>query len=281
MSFLQAIILAIVQGATEFLPVSSSGHLRLMAALFGWQDLPPEYFDYVIVLHFGTLVAVVVYYWQDLVAIARAIFSRNSRKGAPSLLGNTSGRYLALLIIVSAIPAGVVGFLWKDRIEEFFDEAGVAPVGVALLITAALLFVADRIKGKAEPGQIAWYDALLIGVAQALAIVPGISRSGSTIAAGLWRGLSQQWAPRFAFLMSIPPIAGAFGMALADLSGGADGAVQLPCYVCGFVVSAGVGYASIYLVIRSVQQGQLFVRFGIYCLILGSVSIAANLVGWI
>ncbi len=280
MGFLQAIILAIVQGATEFLPVSSSGHLRLMAALLGWDELPPEYFDYVIVLHFATLVAVVAYYRWDLVAIARGIFFPASEKEAASLPGNTSPRYLALLIIISALPAGVVGFRWKDSIKALFDEAGVAPVGVALLITAAALFIADRMKGKLAPDRLAWYDALLIGVAQAVAIMPGISRSGATIAAGLWRGLSQQWAPRFAFLMSIPPIAGAFGMALADLRGG-DWAAQWPCYLCGFVVSAVVGYGSIYAVIRTVQQGRLFVRFGIYCLVLGSASLVAGWIGWV
>ncbi len=278
MSFLQAMILAIVQGATEFLPVSSSGHLVLIPAFLGWKPAP---LDYIIVLHFGTLVAVVAYYREDLWAILASVFSPHRGEDNSASLGNTSGRHLGLLIVVATVPAAVAGLLLSDFVDQLFTKAGSLPVAVALLVTGGLLYMADRTRGGAEPGHIAWYDALLIGVAQAVAIVPGISRSGSTIAAGLWRGLSQQWAPRFAFLMSIPPIAGAFGMAVADLSDMGEWAAQLPCYVCGFLVSAAVGYASIYLVIRSVQQGRLFVRFGIYCLILGSVSIAANLVGWI
>ena len=278
MGLLQAIVLAVAQGATEFLPVSSSGHMVLVPAFLGWQPAP---LDYVIVVHFGTLMAVVAYYRRDLWAVLAAIFSghRVQDKGGP--LGNNDGRRLALLIIVATVPAAVAGLAFADFIDNLFTGAGPLPVAIALLVTSALLYAGDRFSGKGEPRGLSWCDAALIGVAQAIAIIPGVSRSGSTIAAGLWRGLSQEWAPRFAFLMSIPPIAGAFGIALKDAAGTTQWATELPCYVCGFVVSAVVGYISIYAVIRTVQQGRLFVRFGIYCLILGSFSILANLIGWV
>lgn len=281
MSLLQAAVLAVVQGATEFLPVSSSGHLVMVPALLGW-ELPEEgYLDYVIVLHFGTLMAVVAYYRRDLWAILLSLFSSIHRKDTQQVLGNTDGRHLALLILVATVPAAIVGLTLEEHVDRLFTESGAVPVGVALLVTASLLYAADRMRGVAEAGDMSRLDALLVGVAQAMAILPGISRSGSCITAGLWRGLSQDWAPRFAFLMSLPPIAGAFGLALRNLSGSADWPAQMPMWTIGFVISAAVGYVSIYAVVRTVQQGRLFPRFGIYCLCVGTVGIVGGALGLI
>jgi len=187
-----------------------------------------------------------------------------------------------VLLIVATIPAAVIGIPLKDWVEETLLNPLTA--GIGLLITGAALYTADRFAARregSEAGGMTRLDALLIGLAQAIAIMPGISRSGSTITAGLWRGLNREWSARFAFLMSVPPIAGAFFLAAHDLAADADLVAQLPCYMLGFVVSAMVGYGAIYAVIRSVGQGRLFVRFGIYCLSLGSLSIIARLMGWI
>lgn len=283
MSLLQAFVLAVVQGATEFLPVSSSGHLVLVPALLGW-DQPPLNFD--IVLHFGTLAAVVVYYRHELATICRHIVGYSKEKATPEEksgpLGKTNGRYLAILLILATIPAVVIGFPLKDWVEQTLLNPLTA--GIGLLITGAALYAADRFAARRDGSEacaMTGRDALLVGLAQAIAIMPGISRSGSTITAGLWRGLNRDWSAKFAFLMSVPPIAGAFVLAAHDLAAEADLVTQLPCYVLGFVVSAVVGYGAIYAVIRSVGEGRLFVRFGIYCISLGVVSITARLLGLI
>ncbi len=283
MTMFEAFALAVVQGATEFLPVSSSGHLVLVPAVLGWEK-PPLNFD--IVLHFGTLVAVLAYYRRELVVICRHIIGSaeenqgSEEKSGP--LGNTSGRYLAVLIIVATIPAVTIGFLLKDWVEATLLNPLTA--GIGLLVTGTALYTADRLAARregSEAGTMTRTDALLVGIAQAIAMMPGISRSGSTITAGLWRGLDREWSAKFAFLMSIPPIAGAFALAAKDLAADADIVAQLPCYLLGFVVSAVVGYGAIYAVIRSVGQGRLFVRFGIYCFTIGVLSITARLLGWI
>ncbi|MFP3903899.1 MAG: undecaprenyl-diphosphate phosphatase [Armatimonadota bacterium] len=284
MDFLQAVILAIIQGATEFLPVSSSGHLVIVPELLGWKSAP---LCYIIILHFGTLAAVVAYYWYDLVAIATDIFApqpagKGDSEDDATVLGNTSGRHLAILILISTIPAAVVGFLLEDFFDNLVSEGGPIPAAVALLVTAGILFAADRAGGESTPRDLDGLDALYIGIAQAFAIIPGISRSGACVAASLWRGLTDGWAPRFAFLMSIPPIAGAFGLAIAGLADDQpDWFTQLPVYITGFVVAAAVGYLAIIAVVKTVKQGKLFVRFGIYCIALSLFSITASLLGWI
>ena len=283
MSLLQAFVLAVVQGATEFLPVSSSGHLVLVPALLGWEQAPLN-FD--IVLHFGTLVAVLAYYRRELWAICRHVVSPAKEKTSPEEnsgpLGNANGRYVVVLIAIATIPAVVVGFSVQDWMDQVLLRP--LPVGIGLLATGGALYLSERWSARGEGGDIGSMtrlDALLVGIAQAIAIMPGVSRSGSTISACLWRGLGREWAATFAFLMSVPPILGAFALAAKDMAADADIVAQLPCYLLGFAVSALVGYGAIYAVIRSVAQGRLFVRFGIYCLSVGLLSIVAGLLGWI
>ncbi len=279
MDFLAAIVLAIVQGATEFLPVSSSGHLVLIPAWLGWDQAP---LSYDIVLHFGTLVAVLVYYRHELTAIVRSIFTGRDENDKNGVLGATSGRYLALLIIIATVPAALVGIFFEDIVDEHLLKP--LPAAIGLLVTGLFLYAADRVGARAnghEPQKMTKSDALMVGIAQAVAIMPGVSRSGSTIMAGLGRGLSQNWAARFAFLMSIPPIAGAFVLAAKDIAGLDNVTSLLPQYVVGFVIAGAVGFASIHLVTKAVEQGRLFARFGIYCLSLGLLSIVAYLMGWI
>jgi undecaprenyl-diphosphatase len=272
MSTLEAISLAIIQGLTEFLPVSSSGHLALGHWLFGLQGegeaLPLEF---VVLVHFGTLVAVVIYYWSDLAEIVRDVFAPRRDAGEGETCG--WGRRLLILLVVATLPA-VVGVIFEDRVEQLMNTPWA--VGIALLITGTALIVSERmgkrIKSDRETTTI---DALLVGIAQVMAIVPGISRSGSTIAAGLGVGFKREWSARFAFLMSIPAILGGTVYKLKDLiEQGASGAMGL--YLICFVVAAGTGYIAIKLVIGAVQSDNLK-YFAAYCYTIGLLAIIVDL----
>ena len=273
--FLTAILLAIVQGATEFLPVSSSAHLVIVSKLCQLEHLP---LTFVVTVHVGTLLAVLIYYRRDVRDFIRAIFH-------PALEvegrgeANTSARRLFWLLIVASIPAGVAGFLLADMVDRAFSAP--LPAGVALLATAAFLWLADRCHGSRNPDKLSYLDALLIGLGQAAAIMPGISRSGTTLWAARARKLSAGWAPRFSFLLSIPAIAGAGLLEGKDLLANPPAAGELVVYAIAGLVAAAVGYASIYLVLDSVKHGSLFKRFGYYCVVLSVLTIIGSLTGYL
>jgi undecaprenyl-diphosphatase len=270
-----ALILAVVQGATEFLPVSSSAHLVLAGKLTGLPELP---LGFVVVVHLGTLLSVLFYYRADLASFVRGLACREATVG-PEASGPANARRVLLFILLGTIPAGVLGLLFHDFVDSLFSQA--LPAGIALFVTATLLCLADRYQGTKTPDQIGWKDALLVGLGQALAIMPGISRSGATVWAALSRGLSPAWAPRFSFLLSIPAIAGAGlveakGILEEPLASG-----QLTVYLIAGLLAAGVGYVSIHLVVDSVRRGSLFRRFGVYCLAVGTLTIIASLTGYL
>jgi len=272
MSALEAITLAIVQGFTEFLPVSSSGHLALAHWLFGLsgegEALPLEF---VVLVHFGTLVAVVVYYWSDLAEIVRDVFRPRRDVADGEACG--WGRRLLILLVVATIPA-VFAVLVEDQVEYVMNVPWA--VGCALLVTGTALLASERLgrRVKADRETTA-LDALLVGIAQMAAIIPGISRSGSTIAAGLGVGFKREWSARFAFLMSVPAIFGGTIFKLKDLiEQGAGGMLGL--YSICFVVSAVTGYVAIRLVIGAVQSQNLK-WFAAYCYAIGLLAIIADL----
>lgn len=236
-------LLAIVQGVTEFLPVSSSGHLALGEAILGFGDgsVLEE-----IVLHVGTLFAVCFFYRADLAALARGAFAAG---------GGTSRRYLGLLLFAN-IPAGIVGIGFKEPLEAMFDD--VALVLVAMAVTGVVLFLTRRVQvGDRAPG---WRSALLMGLAQALAIIPGCSRSGWTIATGLALGLKPAEAARFSFLMSLPAIGGATVLQLGDLPEHTPGAGPI---ALGLLLSAFVGWLALAWLVRLVRDMALH-RFAWY-----------------
>jgi undecaprenyl-diphosphatase len=274
MGTFEAITLAIIQGLTEFLPVSSSGHLALAHWLFGvggeGAELPLEF---VVLVHLGTLVAVVVYYRHDLAEILRDLFA--PRRTAPEGEQCGWGRRLLLLLVVATLPAGL-GIVLDDMVEQLLNMPWA--VGCALLVTGVALLVGERIgKRTKTPGDTTPLDALLVGVAQLVAITPGISRSGSTIAAGLAVGFEREWATRFAFLMSIPAIlAGSLFEVGALLEQGSGGALGL-YLLCG-AIAAVTGYGAIRLVIGAVQSGNLR-WFAAWCFLVGLLAIAVNLTG--
>lgn len=252
-SYTVAVILGIIQGLTEFLPVSSSGHLVLAQSFIPGFTAPPAAFD--VLLHGGTLIAVLAYFRHDVLEIAAGL-------GRPK----EGGWRLPLLLAVGSVPAGVVGFFFKDRIESLFGTPVAASVG--LLVTGFLLLAATRVKGGA--GRMAGMGlsaALVIGTFQAMAIVPGISRSGATICAALFLGYSGTEAARFSFLLSLPVIAGAVALEAGDLaSTGSMGP-----YVAGAAAAAVIGLLSISVLMRIMADRKLL-PFALYCLVLGSLS---------
>lgn len=275
MSLLQALFLGVLQGATEFLPVSSSGHLVLVPWLLGWQS-PGLAFGAVV--HWGTAVAVIAYFWRDWLTLIRAgILSLDTvlpRRWKGSLADKAAGGgqgVLAWLILLATVPGVLLGYFLDDFFEAMFGRPAAA--AGFLLVTAALLITAERM-GRRVRGMrdLEWPDALVIGFGQALAIFPGISRSGATIAAGLARGVRREPAARFSFLLATPIILGAGLLQVTDLARSGGLTAQAPVLVVGFLVSAVVGFGCIHFLLRYLQRRRLY-PFAVYCALFGTVSL--------
>lgn len=270
METIQAIILGIVQGLTEFLPVSSSGHLVIFQHLFGLRT-PELVFD--IAVHVGTLLAVVIFFKKDLAAIIRAVIQMAgrliARRTTFAEAWSDPHVKLALLIVAGSIPTALIGIGFHQIAERIF--ASVRLAGLMLLITGALLWVTRWIK-KADYGisRFSTGKALVVGTVQGLAILPGISRSGATIAAGLFLGLKRELAARYAFLLSIPAICGASLLTFRDLSHGADFSAAV--IGVGMLSAAVVGYLSLKLLVFIVNKGQLYL-FAPYCWLVGGLAL--------
>jgi undecaprenyl-diphosphatase len=272
-NFFQAFLLGVLQGATEFLPVSSSGHLVLVPWLLNW---PASSLAFDVVAHWGTAMAVIVYFWRDWVTLVRETwaFLKNRVSGIVAKETGLVGKNpvsadvrLAFFIVLGTIPAALLGYL----LEDFFEAMFARPVAAAcfLIVTAAILTFSERLgRRERDLDTLNWLDALIIGLAQALAIFPGISRSGSTIAAGLTRGLKRESAARFSFLLSTPIILGAGLLKVMGLAQAGDLAAQAPVLVVGFVAAGLVGYGCIHFLLRYVQRRPLYL-FSIYCTIAG------------
>lgn len=272
MSFVQALMLGLVQGATEFLPVSSSGHLVLVPWLLGWENAVGGDLAFDTLLHLGTLLAVLTYFWRDLWVILLAVF-RGIRSRRP--LDEPMAR-LGWFIAVGSIPAAAVGLWLEDWFESLFGN----PPAAALLLfgTAGLLIVAERAK-PSDRGldKMMWRDAIVIGAAQAFAILPGISRSGATISAALRMGLDRAEAARYSFLLSVPAVVGAGAWQLYRLlqQGGLSG--QARVLLTGFTASAVVGYLAIHTLLIFVRKRPLTL-FSVYCMAVGALSLVVYLV---
>lgn len=268
MSLLQALVMGIVQGATEFLPVSSSGHLVLVPWLFNWQ-LGGIAFH--VVLHAGTLLAVLVYFWRDLIALVSAAW-RGLVKHQP--FEDPLARQ-AWFLILASVPAAAAGLLFEDLVAEILETP--RAVSAFLLVTAGLLLLSERFaRQDRESRSMSVWDALWIGVAQALALFPGISRSGSTIAGGLTRGLRRDEAARFSFLLAVPVIFGGTVLSLIDLLSTPEAASQGGPLLVGFLASAGVGYPAIQLLMTHVRRRPL-TGFAVYCLLAGVGGLALSM----
>lgn len=265
MDWLQALILGIIQGLTEYLPVSSSGHLAIGQALFGMQD-GEDNLMFTVAVHVATVLSTLVILWSEIDWILKGLFKFEM---------NAETKYV-LNIIVSMIPVGIVGVFFKDEVEEIFGS-GLLVVGICLLVTSALLTFSYYARPR-QKEEISWKDALVIGIAQAVAVLPGVSRSGSTIATGLMLGNKKEKLAQFSFLMVIPPI---LGEALLDILKAMKGEAvigsigTLPLLV-GFVAAFLSGCLACKWMINIVKRGKL-IYFGIYCAVVGVVTILLSL----
>ncbi len=258
MNLLDAVILGLVQGLTEFLPISSSGHLVIGEALLGFH-VPGVTLE--VWLHLGTLLAVLVYFRRAIYKMGRSLLISSG-------IENQDYRRLLLAIAVGTLPAVAVGFGAKSFVETAFSKSVL--VSAMLILTGIILLVSQWAINRDRP--INALRGFVIGIAQAFAILPGISRSGSTITIALFLGVSPSRAAEFSFLLAIPAIGGAFLLDLLSSGGAVVASGQLPIYLAGTAISFVVGYFSIYYLMRIIKRGRFYL-FGLYCLVVGTVSV--------
>ncbi len=260
MNWFEALILGLVQGLTEYLPVSSSGHLAIGSHLFGLEGA--ENLAFTVLVHVATVMSTLVILWSEIDWIVRGLFKCEL---------NAETKY-ALNIVVSMVPIGIVGVFFKDKVEEIFGS-GLLVVGCMLLVTAVLLTFSYYAKPR-QKEHIGWRDALIIGLAQACAVMPGLSRSGSTIATGLLLGNKKENLAQFSFLMVIPPILGEALLDVMKAVKGEDtfGGIDTLPLVVGFVAAFLSGCVACRWMIDIVKKGKL-VYFGIYCAIAGTATV--------
>lgn len=273
----KAIVLGAVQGVAELLPISSSAHLILVPWFFGWTN-PGLTFD--VALHLGTLAAILIYFWHDLwgmlTALLRGIATRRP-------LSEPNSR-LALYVIVASIPGAFFGALFDSRIEERFhvenaSSGALLTIAAALIVMGLLLALAERVAlHRRALGDLGWRDAIIVGVAQAFALLPGVSRSGTTITTGLFLGMKRETAARFSFLLSAPITGGAALKKIYDLikAGGLAADERLP-FVVGILTAGIVGYACIAWLLRYLQRATTII-FTVYRVLLGVIVIVLVLV---
>ncbi|MGM0508972.1 MAG: undecaprenyl-diphosphatase UppP [Fusobacteriota bacterium] len=257
MELIKIIILGVIQGLTEFLPVSSSGHLVIFQNILK-MEMPGVTLE--IFLHFGTLISVIIVFWKDIWDIIT--FKKEYRK-------------FTMYLIIGTIPAGVIGLLFEDTFKRIFSSMLI--VGFMLLITGALLWLSDRIENKRRKmEEMNWTDAIVVGFAQAFAIFPGISRSGSTIVGGLFKGLDRKLAAKYSFLLSIPVILGATLIETLDLIKSGLGDLNYIYIGVGTFSSIISGYFAIKLLLKLIDKERLSI-FAYYCWGLGFIIITFNL----
>ena len=282
MPIYQAIVLAIVQGLAEFIPVSSSGHLILVRRLLGWNELSPAHeltFD--VALHFGTLLSVLFYFRRTWFQIVRAALGgkvvRFSEAGGSdvnlSLDEQREERLLLWFLAIGTIPGAIAGKLLEHSAEDYFREH-IVLIAAALIVVALLMWLGEKVGTLSKPlTKTSFLDSLVIGCAQAFALIPGVSRSGSTITAGLFRNMTREAAVRFSFLLSTPIIAGAALLKAHELhKEGLPAGMHAP-FLVGILISAIVGYGAIAWLVRYLQANSLRV-FIVYRIIVGVIVIA-------
>ena len=263
MEIIKSFILGIVQGLTEFLPVSSSGHIEIFKEILNFSYDSENGLFFTLILHLATAMSTLIYFWVDVKKIIYSLFK----------LKKDENFNFSLMIIVSMIPAGLVGFFFENKINQSFN-GNLLLVGSMLIITSILLFVSDKINNLKK--ELTVMNAFVIGIAQALAILPGISRSGSTIATSLFLGINRDLAAKFSFLMVIPIIVGS-SLKMIIYDNLVFEEVIVINYIVGFLSALISGYYACKWMILLVRKSKLF-YFSIYCLIVGLISISYSLV---
>ena len=277
MTYFMSILMGIIQGVAEFLPISSSGHLALFQTFFGMENMEEKYMFFTVLLYFGTLISVCMVYWRDIVDMIREFFL-----GIAALAGRKDtgvapppARRMVMLIIIATVPLFVMVFL-QDAVNQLFSNS--IMVSCALLATGFILFFSDRMaRGHKTAKNATVADALIVGCGQALAVIPGLSRSGTTISVGMMRGFDRAFAVRFSFLMSLPAVLGANVLEIKDALASNFPIEELPMYLVGVAVSAVVGYFAIRLV-KSLSDKGKFGKFAYYCWAVGLGSLVAGIV---
>ena len=289
MTLLQSVFLGIVQGLTEFLPVSSSGHLAIMQNIFHIDTGSSILFD--ILLHVGTLAVVFIVYWKDIWKLVREFFcivadlffnaatwfyNRKAITLTPyRRIVKNNYRKFVILILVSTIPTGIIGFLGKKLITSA-SQTLLVP-GICLIITGILLLIADQARNcRKIPQDVTYKEGVIVGAAQGLATLPGLSRSGTTITACLLCGFDRKFAVKYSFILSIPAILGAAVLEIGDAAGEAVSGGQIGIYVAGMIAAAIVGYISIRSMLTIVKKRK-FKYFSIYCFIVGAMAIIGHI----
>lgn len=290
MELIKAIIMGIVQGVCEFLPISSSGHLAIFKQILNIETDTGLLFD--VLLHVGTLVAIFVAYKKDVFELIKEGFTivflavknfflcvtnvfRKEKKELVSII-TTPYRRFVMLVIVSTIPTGILGIVLKDFIE-YASSTLIIP-GIMLLFTGIELIIADKYNsGKKNEESVSYKSAGIVGLAQGVATLPGLSRSGTTITACLVNGYDKEFAVKYSFIMSVPAILGSMVLELKDFSTMSIVGSELLCYIVGMVIAGIVGYICI-LTMLKIVRGKKFFGFSIYCFVVGTLAIIANFI---
>ena len=268
-----AVIMGIVQGFTEFLPVSSSGHLALVQNIVDFEAYMSSHMVFDIALHLGTLVSVVIAFWDDIkfLFVSGIDWLRHGFK-----VEKHEGRNTVFMLFIATLPL-IVAYLLKDKIEEVFQNPVL--IGVALLFTATILWLSDRVTGgKKMGGTMGIKDALVIGLMQMIAVLPGVSRSGSTMTAGLFTGLKRDFAVKFAFLLSSPAVLGATVTSIPDVLAMTWTGNEVMTFLIGIVCAAVSGYYAIFMV-RKIAATKNFKYFAYYCAFAGTLAIILGMMG--
>lgn len=272
MNIFLAILYGIIQGIAEFLPISSSAHLAIAQNMFGMENLEASYFTFDILLHFGTLVAVFIVYYKDIFALVPAVFTMLGKvfKGNFKLSKYTESERFVIFVIIATLPL-FVGVLFKDYVEALSNYTKI--IGGILLFNGVVLFISDKLeKGTITLDNTKPLHALFIGLCQMCALVPGLSRSGSTITGGLFMGFKRELAVKFSFIMSIPAILGANLLSLADIAENPIASSDIVPYIAGTVAAAIVGVLAMKLLIY-ISKKSNFRMFSYYCWVVGILAI--------
>ena len=276
MSFFSSFLLGLIQGIAEFLPISSSGHLAVLQNVFNLQTAEEGHMFFDVLLHFGTLISIMIVYWKDIVYIVSDTVGlvRSSHDAFPEQHTERPGARMLLMLFFGTLPLFII-LPFHDSLEQLYYKTGF--IGAAFLLNGCLLYASDRIvPGRGNERSMRIRDALLIGCAQAVATIPGISRSGSTITAGIATGQSRPFAMKYSLLMSIPAVLGANLLSLIKaLKAGVEWS-NFPAYLIGMIVSIVVGYFSIILLQRLLKKGK-FGNFAYYMWGVGVVTLIASL----
>lgn len=279
MNAFQAIVLGIIQGVAEFLPISSSGHLKIIERIMGLGDVEGNFAFFDVMLHFGTLVAVFIAYRKDIAELLSELLTMIHLKKRPQQQhADIPARRLMLMIVLSLLPLFLI-LPFKSKIEALgTGEHGMEFIGAALIVTGMLLYFSDRFaKGRKNEKNMTVVDALLVGAAQAVAVVPGLSRSGTTISAGMARGFDRTFAVRFSFLMSIPTVLAATLLQVIDAVQVGLGGLSIWACLLGMVVAGVCGYFAIRL-LKFIAEKNRFGGFAYYCWAAGLVALILSLV---